>query len=151
MSFVTADAASVPLAEKDAKAFLTRWREAAGIEDPFPLTTALAADLLRDGGEFAVSADELRRLAALGQVPALELWDGKDILAAAQCLEGRRQWKLTPSFHDPKKGTRRVAYELHAIADDPEALRVACKGFDLRLALVLLTEAENRQLRERCL
>jgi hypothetical protein len=89
-----------------------------------------------------------------GQVPSVSEWDGRDIISAASALESRRQWMLTPSVHDPKKGTDRILLEqlMQQGEEGIEKLRgVSQKGIDLHLALILLTEAENRQLREKML
>ena len=130
---------------------LAGWLTAAGLSaDCWPLDRATAAALLVAGG-YAVTEGELKRLGALGQLPDLENWDARDVLAAAANLEGRRQWMLAPSPHDLKKTSYQLALESHLIAG-PEgiaAFRKLFGQFDVRLAMVLMVEADSREIRER--
>ncbi|CAN5597849.1 hypothetical protein BH11PLA2_BH11PLA2_45870 [soil metagenome] len=148
MLTATADCISVP--ESHGQQMLARWLEAAGLpDDAWPLDTDDAGVVLRAGG-YRCDGQELRRLASIGQVPAIEQWDARDLMAAASALEGRRQWVLTPCVHDPKKTAEWRGFEQMLIAGDQgrSVMRRAFSEFDVRLAFVLLVESDNRQMRE---
>lgn len=151
---LTSSGDCIPTTERRSAELIGRWLEAVGLEAvALPVDTDDAAAILRDGGQYDVDADELRDLGRRGQVPAIASWDAKDLLAAAAALEGRRQWRATPSVHDPKKTETRLALEscIAAGREGLAELREQLDRYDLRLALVLMTEADSRQIRERLL
>lgn len=153
--FATATAESVELSESKAKQIVAEWVRKAEMEGvDFPLTTADVVRVLRDGAEFAIDEERLSRLGELGQLPSVSQWDARDIIAAAGCLEGRRQWRTTPSIHDAKKHATRLAVEQTLTANPVDGFRALLdqmRGLDLELALILLAECDNRELRERLL
>jgi hypothetical protein len=152
MTFTTSEPVALP--EKQCQSILAQYLAKCDVQPDFPLSTADVVRLLREGGEFAITDEYFESMQSWGQVPSVSEWDGRDIISAASALESRRQWMLTPSVHDPKKGTDRILLEqlMQQGEEGIEKLRgVSQKGIDLHLALILLTEAENRQLREKML
>ena len=133
--FQTAEPVNVP--EVHCQNLLAQWFERADMRPDFPLSTGLVVDLLRDGGEYLIDAEGFAALQAMGQAPNIAEWDARDIMAAAGALEGRRQWKLTPSIHDPKKTTTRIALEQHMQTI-----------LDVHKQRAALLEAEQRELAE---
>lgn len=153
-NLLTADANNLDLNERQSAELVRRWLDAVGLPpDCWPVDTDDAATILRDGGEYAIDADELRDLGRRGQVPQIESWDARDVLTAACALEARRQWRPSPTVHDQKKTDTRLAIESCIAAGRAGLadLREQLARYDLRLALVLMAEADNRQLRERLL
>jgi len=150
---MTATADCITATETQGQTLLAGWLKAADLSaDCWPLDRATAAALLVAGG-YAVTEAELNRLGALGQLPDLGSWDARDVLAAAANLEGRRQWMLAPSPHDLKKTSYQIVLESHFVAG-PEgvlAFRKLFGQFDVRLALILMVEADSREIRERLL
>jgi hypothetical protein len=152
MQFLTADPPNV--SEAHCQGLLAEWFARAELHADFPLTTDLAVELLQHGGQYDIDIDGFHELQRLGQVPKIEHWDARDLIAAAGALEGRRQWMFTPSIHDPKKTATQLALESHLKSWDEGGRDIVAKqlsGFDLRFALLLITEAENRELREKLL
>jgi hypothetical protein len=120
-------------------------------ETMWPLDAEQVAAVLA-AAEYAVDAAELDRLATMGQIPRLAQFDGRDVLAIVGALEGRQQWKLTPSRHDVKKNQAFLNLE-NNVKLGPDGFRAMLeqlKQFDFTLTLRLLIEAESRELRERC-
>ena len=152
--FLTADADCIPATEAHSQRLIATWLDRAGLPTDgtaWPLSLEDAAQLLTEGGEYSISPDQLRELGERGQVPRIESWDAKDVMSAACALEARRQWKPVPSTHDPKKPNEWQAYETN-LTNGPEgirAMRHQLKAFDLRTAMTLLVEADNRHMRER--
>lgn len=150
--FVTETSDCIRTTERQSRDLVGRWLADSGLPaDPWPLDTSDAAALLRSGG-YDVDEAELVRLGSMGQVPAVGQWDAKELLAAAAGLEARRQW-LAKSVHDPKKSASWLAFERN-ILEGPDGLAAMLeelKKLDLRLALILMTECENRMLREQLL
>src|SRR5262245_24389802 len=110
MTFTTTGPVAIP--EAQCQAILSQWfARCEDVQPDFPLSTADVVVLLRNGGDYAITDDFFAAMQRWGQVPNLSDWDGRDILAAASALEARRQWMLTPSTHDPKKTTDRIALE----------------------------------------
>ncbi len=148
---ITADPTRMGVSENRSAELIGRWLDAVGLDaNALPCDTEDAAMILSDGGQYDIDADELTDLGQRGQVPRIEQWHAADLLAAACALEGRRQWKASPSFHDPKKSETRRALEacLAAGPEGLEILRSQMAKFDMRLVLCLLAEADNRQIRE---
>ncbi len=151
-TFVTSNADCINANERQSADLVAAWLDKAGLPTDgaaWPLDTESAGELLR-AGEYDVGDGELDRLGELRQIPKLAQWHAKDVLAAAAALECRRQWQLTPSVHDPKKTSTRLALEQFIAAENVASLvaQLQKNGHDLRLALVLLVESENRQMRE---
>ncbi len=151
--YVTANAEATAITEKQGQAVLSDMLEAAGLPpDCWPLDTDSVGELLQSAG-YLVTGVELRRLAAMGQVPQISQHDARDVLLAATCLEGRRQWMSTPSPHDQKKTHSRLMLETHLVAGAAGVakLEAQVEVIDLRFALVLMAECESRELREKLL
>jgi len=155
---------------RDAEAFCAdavrkdRWWELAGLPERWPLSTADAARLLADGGEYDVTADQLADLIDRRILPAPAEgedgpeWNAGDIVQAAGTLEARQQWRPTPSRHDPKKHpflmgleAVRQAGTVAALADNPGAVHfdvrqlvqmlVICESVDARAKIALMLRA----------
>ena len=149
-TYMTGSADCIDVPEARSRDLLRAWLSAAGYDaEPFPLARDDAAALLAIGGQYDVTPDELTRLAKMGVVPDLAAYDGRDVLAAAAALEGRRAWQF-PSVHTPKMHhTARILAE--ARAEGPEAvadLQSAMRPMDVGFMLTLLAECDNRELRE---
>ena len=80
------------------------------------------------------------------------MYDAKDLLSLAGALEARRQW-AAKSVHDGKKHHQLILLEemLERGEAGVELLRESFRNIDLRFALLLLVEADNRELREKML
>lgn len=139
---------SATVSERDAARTVASMLE--GESPDYPLDLEGVADVCRRL-EYAASADELRRLAGIGQIPDLVGYDAADLIAVLGCLEGRRSWKMTPSRHDGKKHPGRIALEQNVIAG-PEAVATMLDGlrqFDFPFLLALLEESDSREMRAR--
>jgi hypothetical protein len=150
--FNTADAECIDVTEDKARAELASWLDAVGLpSDSWPLSTDMAAGILREGGEYSVDERELERLGEMGHVPRIAVWDARDVIAAAAALEGRRAWRSTPSKHDFKKHPSRIGLEqnLSAGREAIEKMLGTLKQFDLPLVLAMLAESDDREMRER--
>lgn len=150
--FTTSTADCIEVPERQAQRLLGEWLALAGlgVED-FPIDRDAAA-LTLFGAGFDVDADKLADLGRRGQVPELAEWHGRDILAAASALEGRRDWR--PDGPQRAKIHPQIL-ALHDLLEAGEeghaALRQTFQKLDLKLALILLCEAPVRELREKML
>lgn len=153
--FVTADPATcIDVAEGEARELLAEALDRATMADAeWPLTTEAAAKLLCDGLHFEVDEPALRKLGALGQAPAVDAWDARDILAATAALDARRQWQFGSPLHAGKfhQSAKDLAECLAAGPVGIETLNRSFKSLDLRMVLILLTECQQREPRERLL
>jgi hypothetical protein len=150
--FTTSTAENVAISESHSQILLRGFFEKAGLES-WPITPDQAADLLA-AMDYDVDAEELRRLQSLGQVPDVAIFDARDIVVTAGALDGRRQWRIGPSAHDQHKTEWRRKLEELLVDLTPEnvaTIRRAYKGFDVRLALLLMCESDDRNTREKCL
>lgn len=139
--------------EAAAREMLADFLQANGLGNvQWPMDTADVAEVLHKAG-YVVTPKSIRKLADLGQLPAVEEWTAEDVFCLAASLERRRDWGMTPNPHDAKKTATRLALEM-AIIDGDEAVAEMVerlKPIDLRLALVLFANAETRELREKML
>jgi hypothetical protein len=145
--FLTADSMNIVSNESQSRGFIAPILDRAGMTlAEWPLSVDDAARLLHDGADFEVDGDELRRLAGLGQVPAVEAWDARDVLAAVAALNLRRQWQLCSPLHTPAMSApmRNLGECLEAGEVGRVHLDRSLAGMDARLALVLLTESDER-------
>ncbi len=151
MRFLTESSDCIDATEKRSVELVSSWCRLADLDptDTFPLDIEGAAAVLHAGG-YDVDPDELRRLADLGQIPRIEYFDAKDLLAVAASLEGRRQWRLDSPHAEKIHPTMRHMRTLIE-RGDLDSIREALAGFDIRFALILLAEADSRELREKCL
>jgi hypothetical protein len=141
------------LTDRECEALLVDWCAAAGLEPRWPLTADDAVTVLRDGGQYVATVGVLAHLDGLGLFEAPDLWSARDVIRLAAVLEGRRQWRPTPSVHDSKKPTELLNYE-QARADGRlgELVNLLTdRGVDLRTSLLLMVAADNRMQRERLL
>jgi hypothetical protein len=152
--WLTADATCITKTEDDARSDLAGAFEKAGLADAdWPLSTTDATHLLREAFEFEVTEEQVVTLGELGQVPAVEAWDARDVLAAAAALNARRQWFISSPMHAGKihQSERDLAACLVAGDAGKETLDRSFRGLDLRMVLILLTECKDREPRERWL
>lgn len=128
------------------------WFARAGVPT-FPLSKRAVIHLLRVGGEYDVDAARLDDLVARGVVtpPDGGAWSAGDVVQAGAVLEARRQWAATPSLHDAKKHPALLALEQAAAADTLAECLDGSPRLDARHLLVLLVEADNREMREKLL
>ena len=133
------------------------WWNRANLQEHWPLTTEAAAELLASGGEFEIDADGLadlieRRLLpcpATGDAGESE-WGASDVIEASGCLEGRQQWRATPSAHDPKKHACQIIIE--EARQNGEVELIVTSGavrFDLRHLLALLVASDVQEGRQK--
>ena len=151
--YITSTGNRVAMNEQSAQKQLAPAMEVAGIPvESWPLDREGAAELLRWGG-YAVTGEELARLGKMKQVPDVEMFDARDVLAAAGALNARRQWTLTPSVKDHEKHETRLIYErcLRGGEEGLKRLEQALSMIDLRYALILLAESDSREFREKLL
>ncbi len=149
--YLSADPTTLPFSESQAMRLLDSWLALAGVDpSEFPLDRERAALVLTAGGYRADDA-ELERLGKLGFLPDVAGFDAKDVLACASALEARRAWEY-PSVHSPKRHYTATILE-QARAEGPDAVAAlrAMKRADLTFLLKLMTECENRELREQLL
>lgn len=146
-----ATAEKVPFTETQARGLMAAWLESADLcEDDLPLTTEQTVAVLAAAG-YDIDGDQLVKLQGLKQAPSLAQWDAKDVLALASSLECRRQWR-----HDGPhavKFTASMRALLQIIDEGDEAVQAlrARQNADLRFVLLLLTECDQRELREKLL
>lgn len=129
------------------------WFARFGFTPHFPMTDAQAVEFLQRGGEYAVDEAQLADLVYRGIVTAPEdgLWNPAAVVQAGAMLEARRQFAVTPSLHDPKKNTVWLDYESAAAADNLDEFLQGKPRLDLRHLLILMTECDTRELREKLL
>lgn len=151
--YKSADALNVPATDAQCSQLIAAWLDRAGYAaDVIPCDRETAASILAIGGQYAVDADEMERLTALGMMPDIGQYDARDLIACAAALEGRRQWEH-PSVHSPKMHyTARILAEARAEGGDAvAALRTGIGNTDLTMTLLLMTECDNREMREQLL
>lgn len=151
MQYLTADANNIGANETQSFALVAKWINAGGYAaDVFPCDRPTAAAILAVGAGYDCDAEELDRLAELGMIPDLAGYDARDLVAIASCLEGRRAWQFQ-SVHQPKFTSTAAILEA-AREEGPEAvaqLREAVGKTDLAFLLILITECDSRELREK--
>jgi hypothetical protein len=148
------------LRKAEATLLLSGGWERAGLSEHWPLATGEAAELLCSGLHFDCGVDDLVDLVARRMLkrPAVEeddefSWNADDVIAAANLLEGRRQWLACPSVHDAKKNDCEIALEqfreqekLAELIDQPGVPR-----WDLRHLMLILSGAASVELKQQVL
>ena len=118
-----------------------------------------AAELLATAGEFAIDADGLldlidRRLLprpATDEGDELE-WSAADIVHATATLQGRQQWRASPSGHDAVKHPLQLLLEQARANDEVESITcglATTPRFDVRHLLELLVVSEVHEGRRK--
>lgn len=117
----------------------------------YPLSTEQAAEALRVGGDYRIDLAELDRLVSRGIITPPEdgLWFASDLIQAVAVMDGRRAWNPTPSVHDGRKHPAVLFLEQKRAADDLESYVREWPTRDARWLVVLLTEADSREVREK--
>jgi len=129
----------------------TGWYARAGGEPHWPMNAAQAVDFLERGGEYSIDEAAFGDLIRRGIVTPPEdgLWRPGDVVQAGAVLESRRQWPPSPSTHDPKKHPTQLQIEQAATADALDDVLAGNPELDARHIAVLMTECENREVREK--
>ncbi|WP_020468094.1 hypothetical protein [Zavarzinella formosa] len=129
------------------------WWDRASFPESWPLSSTLAAILLREAGEYAVSAESAedlarRRLIGFPGVSESEEfeWNAVDVIQLANTLEVRREW-IPGSRHDAKKHPMQKHLDTLREAG-PLAPPEGIPHLDLRQIALMLTTADNREARE---
>ena len=137
----------------------SKWWTRANLQESWPLTTASASELLADGGEFDIDADGLidlidrRLLPRPSEDESGELeWSASDVIEASGSLEGRQQWRPTPSQHDPKKHCTQLILEEARTNNEVELILESVETrFDVRHLLALLVASDVAEGRRKIL
>lgn len=132
------------------------WFERANVAEHWPLSTAEAALLLSEGGEYDIDEERLADLIRRRLIPAPAEDEGghefsaQDFVTATGILDARGQWQPTPSLHDPKKhGTRLLLEQARATGELAGVAHGGPVDFDLRHLIQLLVVCDVREGREK--
>ena len=135
------------------------WWTRADVPEHWPIKTDVAVELLSIAGEFDIDADGLldlvdRRLIArpsVGEADEFE-WSASDIVHATATLQGRQQWRATPSGHDPVKHPLQLLLEQARAADEVDSIVAGIATtprFDVRHLLELLVTSDVHEGRRK--
>ena len=135
------------------------WWKRANLQESWPLSTQQAAELLSQGGEFDIDDDDLADLVERHLLPSPATgddgdfeWSASDVVEASGCLEGRQQWRQTPSGHDPKKHACQLLLEQARADNEVELLLTTGQArFDVRHLLCLLVASDLHEGRAKIL
>ena len=133
------------------------WFRRSNLSEHWPLTTEQAAELLSQGGEFDVDDDDLADLVERRLLPCPGTgddgepeWSAADVVEASGILEGRQQWRATPSAHDPKKHcTQLILEEARANSEVELLVTTGQARFDVRHLLCLLVASDVYEGRQK--
>ena len=151
--FICRDAQADPvddLRQCEAAIRAANWWKRANLQEHWPLSTQQAAELLAKGGEFDADDDDLDDLVERHLLPSPATgdegeaeWSAADVVEASGILEGRQQWRATPSAHDPKKHcTQLILEEARANGEVELIVNGGLARFDLRHLLCLLVASD---------
>ena len=135
------------------------WWFRADVPEHWPIKTDVAVELLSIAGEFDVDSDGLldlvdRRLIArpsVGEADEFE-WSASDIVHATATLQGRQQWRASPSGHDAVKHPLQLLLEQARANDEVESITcglATTPRFDVRHLLELLVVSEVHEGRRK--
>ena len=124
----------------------------ADVAECWPLATLEVLALL-DAGEYMIDADRLTDLARRGFLvpPPDGRWCAAGVCQLGGVLEALRLWKPFSETHAAKKTEpQRLLEEVRADGEVEKAVAMFPKR-SLRFVLLLMTESDNRQMREQLL
>ena len=126
------------------------WWRRSDLQEHWPLTTEAAAELLASGGDFDIDPEGLIDLIERHLLPSPSEgddgepeWSAADVVEASGILEGRQQWRTTPSQHDPKKHACQLLLEQARANDELDLIVNGGQArFDVRHLLALLLASD---------
>ncbi len=139
--------------EQASRQRIAAWWDRAGIEPHLPAADETAVALVRSV-EYDIDVERLARFCDVGAFDAVHAdrdgrkWFARDIARLGLFLESRRQWLRHSPLHDVKKTPLEIAFENTKEAGSTHDLFPDLAVFDLRSLLLMLTETDNRQVRE---
>ncbi len=145
-----ADMQKVEQASRDR---IAAWWDRAGIEPHLPANDETAVALVRSV-DYDLDVERLARFCDVGAFDAVHAdrngrqWFARDIARLGLFLESRRQWQPHSVLHDCKKTPLEIAFENAREAGSTHDLFPDLDVFDLRSLLLMMAEADNRQMRE---
>ena len=129
------------------------WWERAEIEPSFPVCDGDAIALCQ-AVEYAITGEEFVRFWNNGAFFGVAICDGRrnwsaiDVVRFATFLECRRAWQPGSELHRAKKTAYEIALENFRATGEAHELFHDLETYDLRALLLMLVEADNRQMRE---
>ena len=132
---------------------ISLWWIRADLEPSFPIRDGDVAALLQ-AVEYAIDDESLARFLIAGQFGDVAIsesrrwWSGTDVVRLATFLEARRAWQPGSELHRAKKTHYELALEHCRETGEAHELFNDLERFDLRSLLLLMTEADARQMRE---
>ena len=132
---------------------ISQWWIRADRQPSYPCDDGEAVELCR-AVEYVIDPESFVRFWNVGAFDGVAIsegrrnWSATDIVRLATFLESRRDWQPESELHRAKKTSYELALENYRRTGKAHELFHDLETFDLRALLLLMTEADSRQMRE---
>ena len=132
---------------------IAEWWERANLHANYPAADGDAVALCR-AVDYVIDPESFVRFNDVGAFGGVSVSDGRrcwsatDIVRLATFLECRRAWQPGSELHRAKKTPYEIALENFRATGESHELFHDLETYDLRALLLMLVEADNRQMRE---
>ena len=132
---------------------IAHWWERAGMTPSYPAADGEVVRLCQ-AVEYTIDSESFVRFWNVGAFDGVAIsegrrnWSATDIVRLATFLESRRDWQPESELHRAKKTSYELALENYRRTGKAHELFHDLETFDLRALLLLMTEADSRQMRE---
>ena len=139
--------------EHECRSRISMWWGRAGLTESYPAADGEVVRLLQ-GVEYVIANESLARFLIDGQFGGIAIiegrrnWSATDVVRLASFLESRRDWLPGSTLHAAKRTSYETALENHRAVGLQHPLFHDLDRFDLKSLLLLMTEADSRQMRE---
>lgn len=132
---------------------ISEWWERANLHANYPAADGDAVALCR-AVDYVIDSESFVRFWNVGAFDGVAIsegrrnWSATDIIRLATFLECRRAWQPGSELHRAKKTPYEIALENFRATGEAHELFHDLETYDLRALLLMLVEADNRQMRE---
>ena len=132
---------------------IAHWWERAGMTPSYPAADGEVVRLCQ-AVEYTIDSETFSRFWNVGAFDGVAIsegrrnWSAADIVRLACFLECRRAWQPGSELHRAKKTPYEIALETFRATGEAHELFHDLEKYDLRALLLMLVEADHRQLRE---
>ena len=132
---------------------IAHWWERAGMTPSYPAADGEVVRLCQ-AVEYTIDSETFSRFWNVGAFDGVAIsegrrnWSAADIVRLACFLECRRAWQPGSELHRAKKTPYEIALENFRATGEAHEFFTDLETYDLRALLLMLVEADNRQMRE---